>query len=428
MFIDPQNANEMIGDPCPGKGKKFPIVYRKVARIYEDGGYKGKPYYRAIIPAGVAGKEWRRRRSSVGELKTLIDAEYPAILAKAEPLSVSETFAYREATNLLPIDVTLMDAVKGYLKYYVKDSPTLKEAIDKYIDFVTLKGIRRPDLKRDNLKKFEPLYGMRLCDITSEDVWRCLEPHKDVPGTFRTYRNHLNTFFRWAIGQEIAQKNPVTKIVNPRNIDTLREFYPPERVLVALATAKKFYPESIPYYATCFFSGVRPQTVERLDWAMFDFNKRQIPIAANINKTHYPYIAFIPDNLIEWLKPYRKARGPLLPDSLKDFRNHAQRWVRERLPFPWIQDGARHTFVTYTYELEDVNITLARMGDKNPYTLFNHYKGHGNRADAERFFNLVPSDLDNVIIPEWKKPVRGRPKNSSRILPEKSEIDKYKGF
>lgn len=423
MLLDPQNPNETIGEPCPRKGKGFPIVYRKVARIYEDGGYNGKPYYRAIIPAGVAGKVWKRRGSSVGELKSLIDAEYPAILAKVKPLSVSETFAYREATNLLPTDVTLMDAVKGYMKYFVKDSPTLKEAVEKYLAFVTLKGIRRPDLKRDNLKKFEPLYGMRLCDITSEDVWRFLEPYKLVPGTFKTYRNHLNTFFRWAICQEIAQKNPVTKIVNPRDVDKAREFYPPDRVLVVLAFANKFYPDSVPYFAICFFAGIRPQTVERLDWDMLDFDKREIPIPARINKTNYPYTAVMPPNLIEWLKPYRKASGPIIPEPLKDFRNHAQRRVRERLPFPWIQDGARHTFVTYTYELEAVNVTLARMGDKNPYTLFNHYKGHGNRADAERFFSLVPSDLNKVVVPEWIRSTPGRPKkSSSQILPENSGV------
>ena len=188
--------------------------------------------------------------------------------------------------------------------------------------------------------------------------------------------------------------------------------------MTLLATAKTFYPESLPYYALCLFTGIRPQTLERVDWSKIDFEKSEIFIAENINKTNYSYMAHIPENLVEWLKPYRKKSGAIMPDKPTTFRTRSARWVRNRLPFPWIQDGARHSFVTYSFELFGLETTLSRMGDKSSYTLFNHYKGLSDKPTAEKFFALLPSDMEQIPVIEWKKSKRGRPKNLPQILPK----------
>lgn len=407
------------------KDAVFPFLYRKVARIYQEGGYKGQKYYRAIIPASVAGKEWRKRSSDLGKLKSIIDAEFPAIAAKIEPLDISEILSYREAVGLLPKGISLMDAVRGFLHHNVKGSPTLKEAIEIYISQLKLKGVRRTDLTRYCLKKFEPLYPMRICDISTDDAKSCLAPHIHVPSTFKTYRNHLNTFYRWAIVQEYAVKNPVSKIVNPRDNHAEIKFYTPQQTLTILSVAADNYPDSVPYYALCLFAGIRPQTVERLDWTMVDFEKKEIFIAKRINKTNYSYVAHLPDNLIEWLKPHRHKHGAIIGDTIRNFRNRSERFVRKNLPdgLKWIQDGARHSWASYSYELNGLETTLSRMGDKSPYTLMNHYKGlRISKEVATQYFNLVPSDLEKVE----KVPAKFHPKTfslkSSQILPKFSEI------
>ena len=173
------------------------------------------------------------------------------------------------------------------------------------------------------------------------------------------------------------------------------------------------------------FAGIRPQTVEKLDWSMVDFEKKEIFIAERINKTNYSYVAHLPDNLIEWLKLHRHKRGAIIGDTIRNFRNRSERFVRKNLPdnLKWIQDGCRYSWVSYSYELNGLAPPLSHMGNKFPYTLINHYKGlRISKEDAKRYFSLVPSDLETVKKVPAKYQLKTFSLKSSQILPIISEI------
>lgn len=103
---------------------------------------------------------------------------------------------------------------------------------------------------------------------------------------------------------------------------------------------------------------------------MVDFEKKEIFIAKRINKTNYSYVAHLPDNLIEWLKPHRHKHGAIIGDTIRNFRNRSERLVRKNLPdgLEWIQDGARHSWASYYYELFGLELTLNRIWVTSPPT------------------------------------------------------------
>ena len=399
----------------------FPIEYR-CGKIYKAESYNGTQYFRAVVPKKVAGKKWVKKSTSIPELKTAIDKNFGVFHSKIEPLSTKETVLYREAAALLPPEFSIMDAVKSFLKHNVKDSPVFKDAIETYLAFLILKGTRRTDIIRYALNIYKPLFEMRICDISTEEIELCLKPHVDSPATFKSYRNRLNTFYLWAITQEYAVKNPVRKIVNPTERHKDVKFYTPEQALMILKVASENYPESVPYYALSLFAFIRPQTVERLDWSMVNFEKQEIYVAEKINKTNYSYVAHLPANLIEWLKPYQRKRGAIIGDTEKNFRNRSERFVRHNLPFDWIQDGCRHTGVSYSFELNGLETTLSRMGDKSANTLFSHYKGlRISHEAAQRFFALLPSDLATLEAPAPKFVPKTFSLKQLRIVSENSK-------
>jgi hypothetical protein len=64
--------------------------------------------------------------------------------------------------------------------------------------------------------------------------------------------------------------------------------------------------------------------------------------------------------------------------------------LRGSLKIPDRRNGLRHAFCTFHYALySNENLTAAQAGN-SPAMIHGHYKGLATKAEAEKWFNVMP--------------------------------------
>jgi integrase len=144
------------------------------------------------------------------------------------------------------------------------------------------------------------------------------------------------------------------------------------------------------------FAGLRPESeIWRLDWSKIDFTRKQIDVEPLATKNNGDNASVrwveMPDNLIEWLLPFRRKAGPVSPTGDSYF-TRLQRAREGAKIITWPHDALRHCFCSYHYAAHnDAGKTMAQAGHTNPRTFFRHYRARVQRDDAKRFFSIWPA-------------------------------------
>ena len=145
------------------------------------------------------------------------------------------------------------------------------------------------------------------------------------------------------------------------------------------------------------FAGLRPESeIWRLDWSKIDFVRKQIDIEplATKNTGDNASVRWVdmPDNLIEWLLPHRKMKGPIWSMSRYAFYCRVKQACLAAGITTWPHDCLRHAYCSYHYGLfNDAGLTMAQAGHTNPRTFFRHYRARVQADDARRFFQIRPA-------------------------------------
>lgn len=183
------------------------------------------------------------------------------------------------------------------------------------------------------------------------------------------------------------------------------EFIPPEGVEKILRTAEEIEPEYAAAVAILFFAGLRPteltgqyglqgegEVLGGLTWERVNVDG-EIVLGAKDTKTRTRRTVPISANLAAWLDRYGKKRGRVVPNP------QAWKLARSRIAaasgVEWGRDWARHTYATFHFAMHRDRARLeAAMGHASggsSEVLENNYKGLGRKAEAERFWAIVPS-------------------------------------
>ncbi len=102
--------------------------------------------------------------------------------------------------------------------------------------------------------------------------------------------------------------------------------------------------------------------------------------------------------LREWLLPLRKHRGNVVPQAnfrklFEDARDAAG--IAE-----WPDNALRHSFASYHLaHFKDAKSLALERGHMNSGTTFAHYRQLVKPKDAERYWNVGPSAIDEKIVP-----------------------------
>ena len=121
--------------------------------------------------------------------------------------------------------------------------------------------------------------------------------------------------------------------------------------------------------------------------------KPTIHVKPETSKRRRSRFVDISDNLLAWLLEYRKLSGRVAP-SPRLFRRMRKEILKAAGMKNWTPDITRHTFATYHYamhkNIDDLQAQMGHTGDAD--VLCNHYKNHATKAEAAKFWAIVPKD------------------------------------
>jgi integrase len=295
-------------------------------------------------------------------------------------------------------------------KAYAKRSPAARERLllskakDEYIRTKEAKK-RSPrhlsDLK-SRLGRFVTDHpGKVLEDFDTGDIQNWLDRLKNLDGaaasalTRRNFATVLGGFFEHYRRRGILAENPCADLER----ESLRsegdiDFWTPKEA----ETLLRAIPENtLPAFVLSLFCGLRTAEAARIRWEHVNLAERHVEIRADIAKTASRRLIPIPDNAVEWLVPFqKKPKERVFPEhdsNLSQRVSEAAKAVGVRR----VENGARHSFVTYRTALTgDIPRTAMEAGN-SPGVVHRHYRALATKADAAAFFSVRPYPAANVV-------------------------------
>jgi integrase len=320
-------------------------------------------------------------------------------IAGSEFSSRLREMAQECAERLSAFGKTLTDATDFFVAHLKasKGSITASELVPQLIADKKADGmsIRYVEDLRSRLPRFAKKFdGQKVATITSTEVDNWLRSLNVGPTTRNNFRRTLVMMFNHAIARGYATSNPAAKTAKAKETDS------PPGILTVQQTARLLEaasPELLPYIAIGLFAGLRRAELERLDWSEINFESGLIEVTAQKSKTARRRHVAMQPNLREWLLQFAKRKGNVTPgeatfEKLFDEAREAA-GITE-----WPDNALRHSFASYHLaHFQNAAALALQMGHTNEDMIFNHYRELVKPKDAERYWNVTPAPVTNVV-------------------------------
>jgi len=225
-----------------------------------------------------------------------------------------------------------------------------------------------------------------LASFTTAEIEAWLNRY---PGAYarQTWLNRLSTLFAFAVRRGYLLSNPCAVIdrvtvdkkppviLTPAQVETLLRVVP---------TAGR------PYFILALYAGIRPEELERMDWADVNLETRTVRVDG---KTRQRRIVPLSEKAVALLSVCPLRRGPVAPSHMTLRR--MKRRAAAVLGFAqWPQDLLRHTAASYLLALHQDAGKVATMLGNSPAVLLSHYHEPVNEADCTQFWKNDALGLD----------------------------------
>ena len=249
-------------------------------------------------------------------------------------------------------------------------------------------------------------------DITRDELESWLKNLPYAPITVKNYRSCLCATWRWFEKHELVSKN-VAKLIDCPNIEmgeigilTVEET---ERLL---RVNEKIDPEVCGLMALGLFAGMRTSAIARVAYDEITMRQGILTPAEKTKKNRRNYIENLPDNLWAWLertpktafgwceRKWKKRKetalrraGLLINGAQLKVPDENGKFPKKKIP---PKNAFRHSFASYHVAWKrDFQDTALIMSHQGTDILFKHYRGIATKENAERYFNIYPSDYQN---------------------------------
>ena len=303
-----------------------------------------------------------------------------------------------EATKILePLGATIMDAVREYAirMEQVHQSETVNIAAAAFLNAKTADGMKRRYLKslRGVLARFSLVFGeRRLADITSSEIDRWLRSLSVKTLTRNSLRARLSSFFTFCRQQRWITSNPFIDVLKAKAATAPPGILKPEEAARLLETASE---QTLPIHAIGLFAGLRSAEIEQLEWRHVRWAERLIEVTATSAKSGARRLVTMPENLCQWLEPYRTHHGPLWPPDC--YRKLVTDRRKAGLK-TWPSNACRHSYASYHLaHFKDAPALSLELGHVTPQLVFAHYREVVTPSEAEKFWRIAPSVSGAVI-------------------------------
>lgn len=302
-------------------------------------------------------------------------------------------------------------------------SPTFENLIDTFV--LDHSKNWSDDYKRKRWKPFRKrLSEIEELRISSMDEafwreWFATWSKTDKPGkdTYNQQLGMVRSLFELRAAKLVWALNPLDDL--PAKKGRGKQSVPvsaPEDVHKLLLLAWEHDRDMVPYFATCYFAGPRPDSeAKTLRFEHYNWTEGHLKIG--ITKTNHAPQRYVPieDALREWMRPWLKKKGSIIPSNFTKRRRRLiygyyttpgasmgdeSAWKQF---VPWGHDISRHSYGSY-WEAEHRGepgcreMIVAQMGHENFKTFNSYYLNARTKKEAEAFWaSRPPKEQSNVI-------------------------------
>ena len=299
---------------------------------------------------------------------------------------------------LAPYGISLRECASFYVRHAATATgdKTIQQVVGELLEVKKAAGKSTKYLKdlRIRLNIFARSFGSEKAINVSQsmvDDWIMALPHSGT--TKNNYRRLLGVLFNFAIDRKYVLQVPISK----QSRATVKRGKPGILTVEECSRLLSLCDDDIlPSIAIGMFAGLRPESeVWRLDWSRIDFAAKHIDVEplATKNSGDNASVRFVemPDNLIQWLLPHRKAKGPVWPMGSDAYYSRVEKARKTAGIETWPHDALRHCFCSFHYAAyNDAGKTMAQAGHTNPRTFFRHYRARVKPEDARRYWQIAP--------------------------------------
>jgi integrase len=315
---------------------------------------------------------------------------------RAEYLECSE--------KLQPFGATIRDAVDFYLPHLraTNRTCTAAELVDELLKIKEADGVSERYLSdlRSRLTQFSDSFdGKPVAEIMSPQIDEWLRSLSDKetgkrlsPVTRNNFRRVLIVAFNFAKERGYSVGNPAEKTARAKVFETVIGILTVDQTARLLENAAA---ELVPYIAIGAFAGLRRAELERLDWQEVDLQSKLIEVTASKAKSARRRFVRIQPNLAKWLRPYVRPSGGVTPLKYRELLDDAREaaGIEE-----WPQNALRHSFASYHLaEFNDAAALALELGHTSSNLVFQHYRQLVKPKQAERYWNIRPAGVPNVV-------------------------------
>ena len=299
------------------------------------------------------------------------------------------------------VSVTRKDIAEAVAEFLQADAPRTKAAAGQRSQLSAKYAYNR-ELQLDRFAAMFP--NTAVCDLSKEHLDTFIASLDTVQTTSRNgraagsaksrnhYRATVRQFLQWAVRKDYLA--PTHRLIEadamrPERANTAAvELYAPEELAALLAAADDTFR---PIIAIGGLAGLRTAELLRLDWADVWRVAGHIEVTAGKAKTRQRRLVEICPALAAWLELFRKVtKGKLWAGHEITFQQHFVE-LCDGAKVTRKTNGLRHAFCTYHFAAHANENQTAQQAGNSPAMIHAHYKGLATKADAEKWFNVMPS-------------------------------------
>ena len=295
------------------------------------------------------------------------------------------------------IDTLVEKALDAAQAMKVQQSTTVA-AKDAFLHDCEIRNLRQTTVAhyRSKIGRFILGREQRLVsEITRNEMTAWILGAYQSPESRFTVRTPLMAWMRWCGRKGLVDPNlwrdPLkweTTLSDGKSIGILR----PAQLYLLM----RRLPERLRFpLAVCCFTGLRPRgELERLRWDMIDRRRQVIDIPGEVDKIRRGRtLQDLPGIFWQWEEWERRrqggdAQGRVLPITYRHYRVQVRK-AMEGLG-EWPHDATRHSFGSYGYHYQGMEMTVEHMGHVGGNGLFlKRYKASARAATARQWFERV---------------------------------------
>jgi len=358
---------------------------------------------RALEILQEVGQAFGRAQPDALEITARDRRDLDAAQAILQPMGLSLYEAatrLREATQLLPQGVSLLDAVRQAVARHPRTDRMVGEVVSEIIRDRQANARSDKYLKdmSGRLHQFARAFAVPISSVTAAAVRSYIQNLRNpdrsplAPRSRENHRRLIVTLFEYAAQQGYVARDTAADIANiaaPRVVADTTGIFTPEqirKILPALDGTDRVI------LALAAFCGLRSAELNRLEWRNVRVDQRVVVVDAGQTKTASRRVVPLPENAVAWIAPLipTDASGRISRHDHPDYQGEVFSKTAQGLNIKWVRNGLRHSWCSYRLAMTKNAALTSHEAGNSPGVLHRNYNELVTEAEANEWFNVLP--------------------------------------